>query len=202
MKTQTIKVVVPDGCTVKYDATSQTIKFIPEDYTKITSFKTACKVLGIAPEIPAGLQNNPQLRAMYQMQVILKAVNQGHVFSLISGSVYYPYVRFIGKERVREQISRDEIQVLDFTYEGRTFTLVGGRADFGTYGGLGFFGSYDSVGCSSADFGFFACHNAEIAKYVSKNFAALIFDCCFARELGFSLCDGEKVTYNHPIQNV
>jgi hypothetical protein len=200
MKIKTINVEVPKGCTAEYDAATQTIKFIPiEDYTVIKDFKTACRVLGISNAIPAEIKANKQLCAIYKMQIVLKAVNRGHTFNLISGRVWYPYVRFIGKSNVDSEIARNESRVLDFNYEDRTFTLVGGNADTGLYGGLSVFGSYSSVGYSTANFGFFACHNEQIAHHVSKYFAALVFDCCFARELGFSLSNNERVTKNYPI---
>lgn len=201
MAIKTIKVEVPEGCTAKYDAATQTIKFIPEDYTVIKDFETACRVLGISSAIPAEIQANKQLCAMYKMQIVLKAVNRGHTFNLISGRVWYPYVRFIGKSNVDSEIARNESRVLNFNYEDRTFTLVGGGADFGAGAGLGYFDSNYSVGDSGATIGFFACHNEEIAHHVSKYFAALVFDCCFARELGFSLSNGEMVTKNYPIND-
>lgn len=201
MAIKTIKVEVPEGCTAKYDAATQTIKFIPEDYTVIKDFETACRVLGISSAIPAEIQANKQLCAMYKMQIVLKAVNRGHTFNLISGTVWYPYVRFIGKGNVDREIARSESRVLDFNYEDRTFTLVGGPANYGAHAGLGCFASDYSVGGSDAGIGFFACHNEEIAHHVSKYFAALVFDCCFARELGFSLSNGEMVTKNYPIND-
>lgn len=199
MAIKTINVEVPEGCIAKYDAATQTIKFIPEDYTVIKDFETACRVLGISNAIPAEIKANKQLCAIYKMQIVLKAVNRGHTFNLTSGQVWFPCVRFIDKSTINKEISRDESRVLDFNYENRTFILVGGAAYCGAYAGLGCFGSNHSVGLSDANIGFFACHNEQIAHHVSKYFAALIFDCCFARELGFSLSNNERVTKNYPI---
>ena len=201
MEIKTIKVEVPEGCTARYDAATQTIKFIPEDYTVIKNFETACKVLGINNTIPTEIKANNQLCAMYKMQIVLKAVNLGHTFNLISGEVWYPYVRFIGKSYINRRIYSNESRILDFNYGDRTFTLVGGKVYNGSGDGLGCFYSDDSVGHSYADIGFFACSSKQIAHHVSKYFAALIFDCCFARELGFSLSNGEMVTKNYPIDD-
>ena len=204
MAIKTIKVEVPEGCTAKYDAATQTVKLIPKDYTVIKDFETACRVLGISSVVPAEIQANKQLCAMYKMQIVLKAVNQGHTFNLINGRVWYPYVRFMDKSVVDRNIARNESRVLDFNYEDRIFTLVGGLASIGPYAGLGCFDSHYSVGDSSTTIttiGFFACHNEEIAHHVSKYFAALVFDCCFARELGFSLSNGVMVTKNYPIND-
>lgn len=200
MAIKTINVEVPEDCIAKYDAATQTIKFIPiEDYTIVKDFETACRVLGISNAIPAEIKANKQLCAIYKMQIVLKAVNRGHTFNLISGQVWFPSVRFIDKSTIDKEISRDESRVLDFNYENRTFILVGGIAYHGARDGLGCFLSNYSVGISAAAIGFFACHNEQIAHHVSKYFAALIFDCCFARELGFSLSNNEMVTKNYPI---
>lgn len=206
MAIKTINVEVPEGCIAKYDAATQTIKFIPiEDYTIVKDFETACRVLGISNAIPAEIKANKQLCAIYKMQIVLKAVNRGYTFNLTRGRVWFPYVRLIDKSNADRTITQRESKILDFNYveslvtEDRTLTLIGGGALFGASAGLGCFYSNDSVGFSSANIGFFACHNEQIAHHVSKYFAALIFDCCFARELGFSLSNNEMVTKNYPI---
>ena len=202
MAIETIKVEVPEGCIAKYDAVTQTLKFIPENYTVIKDFETACKVIGIRSVIPIAIQADRQLCAMYKIQIILKAVNQGHTFNLISGKVWYPYIRFIDKNNVDREINSDESKILDFNYEDRLFTLVGGIAQsYSTPSGIGCFYSFNSIGHPSASISFFACCNKQIAHHVSKYFAALIFDCCFSRELGFSLSNGEMVTKNYPIND-
>ena len=201
MAIKTIKVEVPEGCTAKYDAATQTIKFIPEDYTVIKDFETACRVLGINNVIPDEIQANKQLCAMYKMQIVLKAINRGHTFDLISGEVWYPYVRFIGNSDVDGVISRNESRILDFNYKNRIFTLVGNNASHGIGNGLGCFHPYSSTGYSDAYIGFFACPSEQIARHVSKYFAVLVFDCCFARELGFYLSNGEMVTKNYLIND-
>ena len=201
MATKTIKVEVPDDYTAKYDAATQTIKFIPEDYKVIKSFAAACEVLGISSFIPNEIQADRQLCAMYKMQIILKAVNLGHTFNLISGDVWYPYVKFISKSDIDRKIHSNESMILDFNYKDRTFTLVGGAAANGAFDGLGSFRSYSSIGSSLAPLGFFACYSKQIAQHVSKYFAALIFDCCFARELEFSLSNSEMVITNYLIND-
>lgn len=201
MKTQTIKVEVPEGCMVKYDAANQTVKFVPEDYTVIKDFETACRVLRIGSSGPLTIFGNRQLRAMYQMQIVLKAVNRGHTFNLASGQIWYPYVRFVDKDIVDQRISCRESKVLDFDCEGRTFTLLGGSIGHSVEDGLGCFASFTSMGYADAGIGLFACHNEQIARHVSKYFARLIFDCCFAGQLGFSLSEGQRVTTVYPIND-
>ena len=198
VKIPAINIEVPEGCIAKFDESTQGIKFMPvDDYTIIKDFKTACEVLGVSSDIPAEIKVNNQLCAMYKMQIVLKAVNQGHNFYLTNGEVWYPYVRFIGKSDVDRRICSEESRILDFKYSGKTYTLVGGLTSTGPSDGLGCFSSHYSVGSvgrSDALIGFFACHSKQIAHHVSKYFAALIFDCCFSRELYFSLSNGERVT--------
>ena len=202
MEIKEIKVEVPEGCTVKYESATKTIKIVPEDYTVIKDFETACRVLGISNAIPDDIQTNEQLCAMYKMQIVLKAVNRGHTFNLISGKVWYPVVRFIDKKIVDEEIMlNSEFKVLDFTYESNTFTLVGGLTYYGSQAGISYFSPFRSVGSSNASMGLFACCTESIARHVSKYFAALIFDCCFAEKLRFSLNNGERVIKNYPIND-
>lgn len=202
VKIPAINVEVPEGCIAKYDESTQTIKFMPTDnYTVIKDFETACKVLGISSFIPNAIQADRQLCAMYKMQIVIKAVNQGHTFNLISGEVWYPHVRFIDKNNVDRELIHGESKILDFNYDGRTFTLVSGTAYGGASDGLSRFNSAYSVGYAYATVSFFACYNEQIARHISKYFAALIFDCCFARELGFSLSNGEMVTKNYHIKD-
>lgn len=205
VKTPAINVEVPEGCIAKYDASTQTVKFVPaEKYTSIKDFETACEVLGISSFIPHAIQVDRQLCAMYKMQIVLKAVNQGYTFDLLSGVVWYPNVRFIDKSNVGREKFSDEYEVLDFNYDdrrGRTFTLVGGSVYSAASDGLACFNSAYSVGHSYATSAFFACYDEQRARHVSKYFAPLIFDCCFARELKFSLSNGEMVTKNYHIEN-
>ena len=194
MKTITINVEVPDDCTAKYDASTHTVKFIPNAYKSIKDFKAACEVLGISSFIPAEIRSNKHLCAMYKMQIVLKAVNQDHTFDLIDGDIWYPIVRFIDKRMVKKELLYGESEVLDFNYKNRIFTLVSGTSCAGTSYGIGSFNTYDSAGRTYAQTSLFACYNEQIAKHVSKYFAPLIFDCCFAKDLGFSLSNGEMVT--------
>ena len=200
MEVKTIKVEVPKCYTAKYDTATQTIKIVPEDYTVIKDFETACQVLGINSAIPTEIQANEQLCAIYKMQIVLKAVNRDLTFNLINGKVWYPMVRFIDKKIVDEEIMlNSEFKVLDFTYENNIFTLVGGLTYYGSQAGISYFSPFRSVGSSNASMGLFACCTESIAHHVSKYFAALIFDCCFTGKLGFSLSNGEKVIKNYPI---
>ena len=204
VKTPTVHVEVPEGCIAKYDESTHTVKFIPYDHTVIKDFETACRVLGIKSIIPAEIAADKQLCAIYKMQIVLKAVNQGHTFDLLNGVVWYPNVRFIDKSNVGREKFSDEYEVLDFNYDdrrGRTFTLVGGSVYSAASDGLACFSSAYSVGHCSATSAFFACHDEQRARHISKYFAALIFDCCFARELKFSLSNGEMVTKNYHIEN-
>lgn len=200
MEIKEIKVEVPEGYIARYDAATQTIKFIPDNYKIIKDFETACKVLGISGAIPTEIRANEQLCAMYKMQIVLKVVNQDYTFNLISGKVWYPYIRFIDKNRVDREINSNESKILDFNYEDRLFTLMGGiTQSCGTPNGIGCYYSSNSIGYPSASISFFACCDEKRAHHVSKYFAALIFDCYFARKLGFSLSNGEMVSKNYSI---
>lgn len=107
------------------------------------------------------------------LHVILDALNEGHKFNLLTGTVWYPWVRFFRMKSV----PKDAEVIGHFRYQGGKFALVGSIADFGGGAGLGCFYSSNDVGHA----GLLACKSEEIAKYVSTQFGKLVFEACFAR---------------------
>lgn len=114
---------------------------------------------------------NGSINALAKLQTILEALNEGHKFKLLTGNVWYPWVRFYRVDSVPEGSKI----VRYFSYQGEKFALVGGCAHRGAPSGLGYFISGD------ADVGMFACKSREIAEYVSTQFGELVFEACFSR---------------------
>lgn len=98
-------------------------------------------------------------------------MNEKHKFNLLTGTVWYPWVRFFRMKSV----PKDAEVIGHFRYQGEKFALVGGLAGNVGLAGLGCFYS----ACSTV--GMLACKSEEIAKYVSTQFGKLVFDACFAR---------------------
>ena len=111
------------------------------------------------------------------MQTVLDALNEGHKFNLLTGTIWYPWVCFFRMKSV----PKDAEVIGHFRYQGEKFALVGGCACFGGDAGLGSFASSLDVSAASSDVGMLACKSEEIAKYVSTQFGKLVFDACFAR---------------------
>lgn len=120
---------------------------------------------------------NFSVDALRKLHVILDALNEGHKFNLLTGTVWYPWVRFFRMKSV----PKDAEVIGHFSYQGEKFALVGGRADIGGLAGLGCFYSHGGVGVADSHVGMLACKSEEIAEYVSTQFGKLVFEACFAR---------------------
>lgn len=96
---------------------------------------------------------NGSINALAKLQTILEALNEGHKFKLLTGNVWYPWVRFYRVDSVPEGSKI----VRYFSYQGEKFALVGGYADVGAYSGLSYFYSDYGVGYAAAHVGMSAC---------------------------------------------
>ena len=160
-----------------------------EGVLQIKSFEDACKCLNISPRIPTFVLKDKQLCAWYKLRTIIQALNENYHFSLTSGTIYYPFVRIMTSEGLRRFKDASEVVIKEFSYNGTTYTLVGGHATIGVYAGMAAFDSDYGVGTSSAHFGFLGSRSRAIAQYVSRNFATLLWDAHYAHHLGFTLTD-------------
>ena len=120
---------------------------------------------------------NRSVNSLAKLQTVLDTLNEGHKFNLLTGTVWYPWVRFFRMKSVPE----DAEVIGHFRYQGEKFALVGGYAVCGGDAGLSFFNSNNVVGFAGSTVGMLACKSEEIAKYVSTQFGKLVFDACFAR---------------------
>lgn len=118
------------------------------------------------------------LLAIYDVNNICKALNGDWKPSLVSGSVYYPWVKFYKEKDVPSNRKKDITNY--FMYNGEKYALVGGGCD--DYGfGLGY--CYGGDGYCSAYAGLFGCKSKEIALHMSRFFAKEIFLACYAEKL-------------------
>ena len=114
---------------------------------------------------------NRSVNSLAKLQTVLDALNEGHKFNLLTGTIWYPWVRFFRMKSV----PKDAEVIGHFRYQGEKFAHAGGSA------GLGCFYSDNGVGGAYSIVGMLACKSEEIAKYVSTQFGKLVFDACFAR---------------------
>lgn len=169
---KTIEIECPDGYKPVYNAETGKVEIVSEDITaRVQTYEDACKIM--SRDVPA----NFSVDALRKLHVILDALNEGHKFNLLTGTVWYPWVRFFRMKSV----PKDAEVIGHFSYQGEKFALVGGHAHCGGDAGLGFFCSAVGVGSAFSAVGMLACKSEEIAEYVSTQFGKLVFEACFAR---------------------
>lgn len=172
---KTIEIECPDGYKPVYNAETGKVEIVPSSSTeRIKSFTDATNEMGVC--LATYMRENQSIESLSRLQLIIDALNEGHKFNLLTGTVWYPWVRFFRMKSV----PKDAEVIGHFSYQGEKFALVG-SAYFGGYAGLGYFYSFSGVGFASSDVGMLACKSEEIAKYVSTQFGKLVFDACFAR---------------------
>ena len=173
---RTIEIECPDGYKPVYNAETGKVEIVSEDITaRVQTYEDACKIM--SRDVYGNVPANFSVDALRKLHVILDALNEGHKFNLLTGTVWYPWVRFFRMKSV----PKDAEVIGHFRYQGEKFALVGGSADAGGGAGLGYFHSDYGVGNALSDVGLLACKSEEIAKYVSTQFGKLVFEACFAR---------------------
>lgn len=173
---RTIEIECPDGYKPIYNAKTGNVEIVPENIMgRIKTYEDARDYLGYV--VRDAVSYNESVNSLAKLQTILDALNEKHKFNLLTGTVWYPWVRFFRMKSV----PKDAEVIGHFRYQGEKFALVGGYAVFGGNAGLGFFTSNYDVGPALSHVGMLACKSEEIAKYVSTQFGKLVFDACFAR---------------------
>lgn len=173
---KTIEIECPDGYKPVYNAETGKVEIVPSSSTeRIKSFTDATNEMGVC--LATYMRENQSIESLSRLQLIIDALNEGHKFNLLTGTVWYPWVRFFRMKSV----PKDAEVIGHFRYQGEKFALVGGDANSGSYAGLGFFNSSSGVGAASSNVGMLACKSEEIAEYVSTQFGKLVFEACFAR---------------------
>ena len=173
---KTIEIECPDGYKPIYNAETGNVEIVPENIMgRIRTYEDAVNYLGCVTRDT--IYYNRSVNSLAKLQTVLDALNEKHKFNLLTGTVWYPWVRFFRMKSV----PKDAEVIGHFSYQGEKFALVGGSAFYGSSSGLGCFGSYGGVGYAHSFVGMLACKSKEIAEYVSTQFGKLVFDACFAR---------------------
>lgn len=173
---KTIEIECPDGYKPIYNAETGNVEIVPENIMgRIKTYEDAMNYLGCSTRDT--IYYNKSVNSLAKLQTILNALNEGHKFNLLTGTVWYPWVRFFRMKSV----PKDAEVIGHFRYQGEKFALVGGDANIGGSAGLGSFTSSIGVGGAVSSVGLLACKSEEIAKYVSTQFGKLVFEACFAR---------------------
>ncbi len=169
MMKKTIEIECPDGYKPIYNAETGNVEIVPENIMGlIKTYEDARDYLSIRNEV----SYNRSVDSLAKLQIILDALNEGYKFDLLTGIVWYPWVRFFRMNSV----PKDAEVIGHFRYQGEKFALVGGSAFYGSASGLGYFGSYGGVSFADSTVGFLGCATREIAQHFGKYFAKEIFD--------------------------
>lgn len=184
---KTIEIECPDGYKPIYNAETGNVEIVPENIMgRIRTYEDAVNYLRCVTRDT--IYYNRSVNSLAKLQTVLDALNEGHKFNLLTGTIWYPWVRFFRMKSV----PKDAEVIGHFRYQGEKFALVGGVANSGGNAGLGSFDSFFDVGATISFVGMLACKSEEIAKYVSTRFGKLVFDACFARHFegrGFEWLD-------------
>lgn len=152
-----------------------------KDFTDIKTLEDVCEALNMDYEEFLHLKtclDNAHLRAVYKLDLIRKALNGDWKPSLITGNVYYPYVRFYPANKAKAKANENGWIVREsFIADGEKYTLVGSSFSCAC-DGLGYFR------CGSGGvltlLGLLGCKSEEVARHMSKYFAKEIFDATYA----------------------
>lgn len=157
------------------------------DWKSITSFEDACDALGLShKEELATVKKlgaiSAHVAAIYKLDIVRKALNGGEIPSLVSGSVYYPLIKFYldSKAPSTSDLKRNEwVLGKSFDHNGKTYVLVGGVCYHCYDYGVGCF--YKSEGYVNANAGLLCCKTGEIAQHMGHHFSKLIFEAVYAQ---------------------
>lgn len=112
------------------------------------------------------------LESIAKLKLFLAYLNGDHKFNLISGDIYYPYVRFY----LNSKLPENEKIIGHFKYKKNIYALVNGYVHNGSNTGLANFNSYNGFGHSCIYCGFLYCKDSKTAQFVATTFGKLLFD--------------------------
>ena len=179
MKKQVIEIEVPDG----KKAIWKDGRVVFEDVDTMESIKTiedAVQFLtdkGICEDILDSLYRLPKYSFEWKIaayRAVVAAVTYNEQRYLTTGERWYPTIEFCRPGKLKN--CHGNIVVGRIISEGEEFDVVGGRADNGTYVGLGDFYSANGVSGAWADVGFRSVGSKKAALYISKQFGKLLFE--------------------------
>lgn len=196
---QTIEIEVPDGKKAVWN--NGRIEFVDVDVIELLkNSKDPEKDLMnmIESEISVGAcylddlytqymdsPENTHIELVAKLELFLAYLNKGHKFNLISGNVYYPYVKFY----LKNKLPKGDTVIGQFKYKGNIYTLVGGHGNYSSHTGVAFFNHYDGAGGSYTHCIFSACKDSKTAQFVATTFGKLLFNVNFGSLISYEWID-------------
>lgn len=173
------------------------------NFREITTFEKACKVLGLRfdcmkYQVETIALNSRASAAMFQLNIIRKALNLGHDLSLTENPensyIYYPYNPFVTKDSTyhTKELNLGEIDVIGkIKSKGTLYTVLSGGTGITSGMGLGYFSPASGVGYAESEVGFLGCASKEIAKHFGKYFGMLITEAKYADMIDFKIIENK-----------
>lgn len=113
---QTIEIECPNGYKPVYNPDTKKVEIIPDNVMdRVKTYEDARRCLGYVKL--GDVTYNGSINALAKLQTILEALNKGHKFKLLTGNVWYPWVRFYRVDSIPEGSKI----VRYFSYQGEKF---------------------------------------------------------------------------------
>lgn len=96
---KTIEIECPDGYKPIYNAETGNVEIVPENIMgRIRTYEDAVNYLGCVTRDT--IYYNRSVNSLAKLQTVLDALNEGHKFNLLTGTIWYPWVRFFRMKSV------------------------------------------------------------------------------------------------------
>lgn len=192
MAKQVLEIEVPDG----KKAIWKDGRVVFEDVDTMESIKTIDDAIlflvknKIGDDILDSLSRLPKDLFEWKIaayRAVVAAVTYNEQRHLTTGERWFPTIEFCRPEKLKNCCG--DIVVGRIKSEGEEFDVVGGRAYYGSYAGLGAFASDVGVSRYPTVIGFRSVGSKEAALYISKQFGKLLFEVSY----GGTNCDWKWV---------
>lgn len=172
------------------------------DFKVITSLYEACNALNLDSNTVECqsfeiAKISRASAAMFQLNIVRKALNLGQDLSLTENPkyyLYYPYNPFVTKSSTyyKNELNSGEMEVIGkIKSKGETYNVIGNCADFSHGNGLGSFDPSVDMGYSIIAIGFLGCASKEIAKHFGKYFGMLITEAKYGDLVDFEVIENK-----------
>lgn len=119
--------------------------------------------------------DDTRIEQVAKLKLFIAYLNRDRKFDLVSGKVYYPYIKFYRSDKLPKGMTA----IGYFRYKGNIYALVNGCSYSGSFVGLASFNPSSTSGNSGLGSGFLACKDIETAQFVATTFSKLLFDVNF-----------------------
>lgn len=171
------------------------------NFKNITTFKKACKALGLAYDVTLVRVKNISTvskasAAMFKLNIIKKAINLGKDLHLTKNpkdsNIYFPRILFMPvslahyKSTINLSENNLDKKILgEIKSEGEEYYVFSDDTDCSCYSGLGSFNTI--TGGVNNSSGFLGCASKEIAQHFGKHFGMLITEAKYGDMIDFEI---------------